>query len=293
MRPYIIILIDNDIKRIKFNIRKGHYTKFLFEIYNPILLIDDEKISKSDKNYNYIYTLLGRNTIIKFHNIRILWNEPVWPPSIDSLLFAKKLREMNYLQRNIKLIADMGCGTGFLGLYLAKNNKNIRRVYAVDINPLALKLTEYNFKINGLHKKVQTILSNGFENLKISKKLDLIICNPPYIPLPDFCIKDYKNKTISFAGIDLLKEILLNSSKYTKELIILYSNLSLKKVQNIKIKNINERKIIMTKEIPFRIPFIIQNKKWLNYLLKNGLKIKKKSYYKYWHKIIIERIVYQ
>ncbi len=78
--------------------------------------------------------------------------------------FADKIKAENVL--------DVGTGTGFIGIYLAKNGKNIT---ASDINENAIKLAEENALRNKV--KIDFILSDLFEN--VSGRFDLIVFNPP------------------------------------------------------------------------------------------------------------------
>lgn len=68
---------------------------------------------------------------------------------------------------------DMGCGTGFISLYLKKHGIDCE---AADINPNAIKLTKENAKKNSI--ELQTYHSDLFQN--IHKKYDLITFNAPY-----------------------------------------------------------------------------------------------------------------
>ena len=54
---------------------------------------------------------------------------------------------------------------------------------ALDVSENALKIAEENIKNLGLSEKVETLQSNLFEN--VSEKYDLIVSNPPYIPLSE------------------------------------------------------------------------------------------------------------
>lgn len=70
---------------------------------------------------------------------------------------------------------DLGTGTGFIGIYLAKKGF---KVDAVDVNPKALEVAKQNAKNNGAH--VNIFYSSWFDG--ITKKYDVIICNPPRNP---------------------------------------------------------------------------------------------------------------
>lgn len=115
-------------------------------------------------------------------------------------------------------ILDIGTGSGIISISIAKNiNANIT---AIDVSEKALVVAEQNAKINNV--KINFKNSNLFENLKSSKKFDIIVSNPPYIPTQDINklekeVKDYDPK---FAldggedGLDFYKRIILNAPRY-------------------------------------------------------------------------------
>lgn len=72
-----------------------------------------------------------------------------------------------------KTALDMGCGTGFISLYLLKNKIDCE---AADINQNALTLTKENAQKNKV--SITTYHSDLFKN--IHKRYDLITFNAPY-----------------------------------------------------------------------------------------------------------------
>jgi release factor glutamine methyltransferase len=70
---------------------------------------------------------------------------------------------------------DLGCGSGVGAVFCAPK---VREIVAVDISPSAVRNTELNCRMNGLHNVVikQSDMFSGVEG-----KFDLILANPPYI----------------------------------------------------------------------------------------------------------------
>ncbi|MBM4241740.1 MAG: precorrin-6Y C5,15-methyltransferase (decarboxylating) subunit CbiT [Euryarchaeota archaeon] len=60
------------------------------------------------------------------------------------------------------IVVDVGCGTGGLTVEFAKIAK---KVYAIDRNPEALKLTEKNLKKHGVYEKVNLIEGDALQIL--------------------------------------------------------------------------------------------------------------------------------
>lgn len=71
---------------------------------------------------------------------------------------------------------DMGCGSGIVGLYMARNGY---QTTCVDINPRAIRLTRANAILNDLEAHVEVRQGDVFEPVK-SQKFDLICFSPPY-----------------------------------------------------------------------------------------------------------------
>jgi 16S rRNA (guanine1207-N2)-methyltransferase len=74
-----------------------------------------------------------------------------------------------------RILIDMGCGYGPIGLILAKINPQLH-CFLYDINRRAIALAQKNQVTNGI-SNVDIVTSNLFE--KVSVKADIIVTNPP------------------------------------------------------------------------------------------------------------------
>lgn len=101
------------------------------------------------------------------------------PRDETEILARKTIDIIN--KNNLKSALDIGTGTGILACTIAKYT--LSKSTALDVSENALKIAEENIKNFGLSEKVETLQSNLFEN--VSKKYDLIVSNPPYIPLSE------------------------------------------------------------------------------------------------------------
>ncbi len=99
----------------------------------------------------------------------------VYYPREDSELLAEALENIALKNRNA---LEVGCGSGLLSIIMAKSGA---LVSAVDINPAAVEATNQNAAKNNV--VVKAFVSDMFENVRGT--FDLIVFNPPYLPIGD------------------------------------------------------------------------------------------------------------
>jgi SAM-dependent methyltransferase len=84
------------------------------------------------------------------------------------------------IRKKSSLTLDLGTGCGIHAFLAARHSDH---VVAVDLNPRAVQLTEFNAKLNGL-SNVECLEGNLFEPVK-GKRFDLVITNPPFVISPE------------------------------------------------------------------------------------------------------------
>jgi methylase of polypeptide subunit release factors len=116
--------------------------------------------------------------------------------------------------RSIATVLDICTGSGIQALSVVagvgdnNNNNSCRRAICIDINPRALKFVKFNAALNGFEEKIKCILGNVVtgdyqsilqddddddadeesstaEELLQDGSVDLVLANPPFIPVPD------------------------------------------------------------------------------------------------------------
>lgn len=96
-------------------------------------------------------------------------------------------------------VVDVCSGAGIQGLSYGGQASEI---HLVELNPIAGKLAEINAAINFPHAQVDVHVTDLLEYLETeSSGFDLVVCNPPLIPLPD-C---YLFNQVSHGGWDGLQ----------------------------------------------------------------------------------------
>ena len=82
------------------------------------------------------------------------------------------------------IIADIGCGSGCIGLTIALERPHVR-VFSVDIADEAIACTKANVEKHGLQDRVAVLKGRFLEPIPINRSIDIVVSNPPYIPSND------------------------------------------------------------------------------------------------------------
>lgn len=114
---------------------------------------------------------------VDFYGYKIDINKKVLSPRMETeILVEQTLKCANEFKKPI--ICDLCTGSGAIAIVLAK--KLEAKIYALDISKPALMTAEQNAKKHDA--KIDFVQSDLFSSLKKSKKFDIIVSNPPYIP---------------------------------------------------------------------------------------------------------------
>ena len=168
----------------------------------------------------------------------------VYEPQEDSFLLEKYVKKYA-----LGRVLDLGTGSGIQAVAAAQN-KLVREVIAVDINPDAVKQFQESVTKNK-YKKIQVLVSDLFSN--VDGKFDVIIFNPPYLP-QDKGIEDaalYGGKK----GWELSERFFAQASKFLApkgKILFLFSSLTNKtKIDEIISHNLFESRELIKERLPF------------------------------------------
>ena len=218
----------------------------------------------------------------------------VFGPTIDTILIAEILSQSIYetSDLNVETAIEIGCGNGLISVSLAKNCPTLKTFHSIDINFNSVICCQRNLtgNLNPFHyKKTEILLLNGSYNASIFKtKYDLMVCNPPYIPLINNDIESFISKKDYFeavGGLSLIDDILESLSLTLSSkgrLLLLVSSLSLEYTLSKIPKNYKYDLVFKEGyEVVFDVEAVLNNEKWLEYLLKQDglLSIQDGTYY--------------
>lgn len=109
----------------------------------------------------------------------------VYPPTRQEYLDLLPLEYLQDTNKKIKTM-DIGTGTGVLAAILLHHHPDLT-VVATDMNPLAIACARENLQRLGFEARVQLVETTGnddlFATLNEKEPMDLLVCNPPWIPI--------------------------------------------------------------------------------------------------------------
>ena len=127
-------------------------------------------------------------------------------------------------EKNFKQILDIGTGTGCIACMIAK--KTTAQVLGVDISNNALKIALNNAMHLDLMNKALFRKSDIFTQIRPEEKYDMIVSNPPYIPLKDkeslqIEVKKFEPETALFTtdkkGLEFYEKITNSAQEYLND----------------------------------------------------------------------------
>ena len=148
-----------------------------------------------------------------------------------------------------------------------------------DINPNAVQCARDNVK----DPRAYYVTGDGLDRIK-ARTYDLLICNPPYVPrLGSIDDNPYE-------GVSLLYHLLNEGKQYLNPGGILLTNVS-SLCEDIVVKNPEELELLEQMTVPLKVNNILNNKKWIEYLLKEQkLQKEHRDGYDYWHTLKIYKL---
>ncbi len=157
-----------------------------------------------------------------FYGRRFFVNEYTLIPRPETEILVSEVLKILKDINNPKIL-DIGAGTGCIPITLAIENNNLN-AHSVDVSKEAIEMAEKNALLHNVYEKIKFIESDLFS--KIKEKYNVIVSNPPYIPIKEkdslqYEVKNYDPSLALFAkdedGIEYYKKIIADAHKYLLE----------------------------------------------------------------------------
>jgi release factor glutamine methyltransferase len=132
------------------------------------------------------------------------------------------------VERAIELIADLpsprflevGVGSGCISVAILKNSPKAAAL-AVDISEPAIDIARRNAEMHAVNDRLQVLSSDVFAGLP-AETFDLIVSNPPYVPLAEYAdlqpeVRDHDPRmavTDGSTGLTIIERIIAGAPKY-------------------------------------------------------------------------------
>ncbi|MCG7977254.1 MAG: methyltransferase [Candidatus Thiodiazotropha endolucinida] len=266
--------------------RVVHYTKSPQSVYDifALPLMSDEHTRTVIKNVvrSKSKVIIHRCVLIEVDRY---FEDSVFGPTIDTLylnefvsrLFSKLLNIIEH--KHVTAAMEIGCGNGLLTAGLASKCSNLKRLVAIDTEVQAIHCTTRN--VQNVLKKNNGISFYGvvgeFTGDLLSNKFDIVLSNPPYLPYRDNVIEgDENSQRIAIKGTELIEEMVKNSPFYLSPdgaLIIVYSDLAEQELKDSIPKGMifTSANDYMGYRVLFDLEDVMDNPKWLSFLISRGL----------------------
>ncbi len=202
-----ITFIKNQIKDIPF-VNMNSEPERIFEYilkksFNELLLTNIKIDDKYKNNVTDILTLRRSGMPLAyifgyeyFFNYKFIVNQHTLIPRHDSEILVQKAIE---LSKNGDKLLDLCCGSGCLGISIAKN-VNLSELILLDINENALNVAKQNsINLNIKSDIIQNDVFNVNFIAKLIENVDIMVSNPPYISKIEYNllepqVKDFEPK---------------------------------------------------------------------------------------------------
>ncbi len=112
---------------------------------------------------------------LKYKELKIIQNTDGFCFGIDSVLLTEFARDIKINSQ----IADIGTGTGILGILLSKKVMP-NKIIGIELQKEVADMTKRSIKLNNL-EKIFEIINDDINNISdLNNQFDVVVTNPPY-----------------------------------------------------------------------------------------------------------------
>lgn len=121
---------------------------------------------------------------VGFHALDLEVRAGVLVPRPDTETLVEAALEWMSPTQDPLYVADIGCGSGAVGLAIAHALPGVR-LYATDLADEAIATTRANIEACGLKERVAVLKGDLLSPIPPLRAIDWVVSNPPYIPSGD------------------------------------------------------------------------------------------------------------
>lgn len=237
---------------------------------------------------------------ITYDGVSVFWRDmqDLWPPSIDAFHMVRHLNEDGYPYLQARHLCDLGCGTGFLGIWACAKNQAHRHVTFADwlLSPLLLTHGNFAHRRPGVNATAHYKLGLhddwvNDEAIASPRKSDVLLCNPPYLPVIAGFEDILYDSTV--AGTDLLEYVIAHSETLADRVFVSYSSVAEKEVRLILQRCHKSLRLVGNVEtVPFRVGHAFNKRGYTNALHDSGrLNFHKDDVHPFWHTVATYEVI--
>jgi release factor glutamine methyltransferase len=189
-----------------------------YELTNEEQIRFDEYVQRRSAHEPFQY-IAGRQ---EFYGIDFIVTPDVLIPRPETeLLVTTALDILKAIET--PLFCEVGTGSGCISVALLHETKNARAI-GLEISPPALKITELNATNTKVADRLELRESDIFSALNEQENFDLIVSNPPYIPVADIAALQVEVKgheplnalTDKGDGLSIIKRLIAAAPEHLK-----------------------------------------------------------------------------
>jgi SAM-dependent methyltransferase len=259
-------------------------TELVAELRDPVLMTDLDQIARLEPRVRDTVAKLYESPrkTTRYDAVELAFEQArypgVWGPNIDTLLMCRALRRAGLA--DVRSAVEVGCGSGFIGLFLLKNAPRLERLTALDINPGAVACAHETLR----DPRVECVQQRGEDWLR-QNQVDLLVCNPPYVPRPKSVADN------AYEGVDLLAFFILRGAEFLRpggRIVVNSSSVADRVLAPLWEQSPLRCTELDRMDVPLKVLNILNNPEWMNYLTgQHGVRLGRQRGYDVWHTIKI------
>jgi SAM-dependent methyltransferase len=258
-------------------------TQLVCTLPHPVLVTDHHRLAQlAPAVRDTVFKLYESSVrITAFRGTRVVFEQRRWPgvwgPNIDTLVFCRALRPE--VLAGAASVLEVGCGSGFISRHVLERAPQVRSLTMVDIHPGAVACSQEVV----VDPRATALHVDGTVHLR-SNPVDLLLCNPPYIPRPH-AVGDN-----AYEGMGLLAFFIREALPLMNpggRIITVISSVGDRVVKPLLEANPQvELTVLDEVHVPLKVLNVLNNPAWMAYLLEHGgLRRESRDGYDHWHTV--------